>query len=134
MSATTTNPAARLYTLLEEQRLDEISGLLTPDFQGHGMGGDGPESLRGAFEFWLGAFPDTTVEVHDVITADDKVVVRATLRGTHEGKFLGVEPTHKSFEIGSTDVHRIVDGRIAESWGLCDLATMLIQVGAFTVD
>jgi steroid delta-isomerase-like uncharacterized protein len=129
----TTNPAVQLYERLQAHDVDKIDELLTPDFHGHGMGGDGPDSLVGALRFWLTAFPDTTIDIHDVITADDKVVVRATMRGTHQAKFLGVEPTGKPFEIGSTDVHRLVDGRIAESWGLCDLATMLIQVGAFTV-
>lgn len=133
MTVTTTNPAVQLYGLLEQHDLDAIVELLSPDFQGHGMGGDGPESLRSAFEFWLSAFPDTTIEIDDVIEAEDKVVVRSTMRGTHKGKFLGVDATDKPFEIGGTDVHRLVDGRIAESWGLCDLATMLIQVGAHRI-
>jgi predicted ester cyclase len=43
-------------------------------------------------------FPDWKETVEDVIDEGDKVVIRVTGRGTHEGEFQGIAPTGNQAE------------------------------------
>ena len=44
------------------------------------------------------AFPDLRIRIDDPIAEGDKVVVRATIRGTHQREFRGMAPTGKEIE------------------------------------
>lgn len=82
--------------------------------------------LRGLFE----AFPDLSAEISDLVTENDRVVIRASVRGTHLGPFLDQPPTGKVIR-GSCSVHfRMVDGMIAEEWWNLDLLGFLRQIDA----
>ena len=47
----------------------------------------------------VSAFPDCKYNPEDIIAEGDKVVVRYTLTGTHEGDFQGIPATGKKFKI-----------------------------------
>jgi predicted ester cyclase len=81
------------------------------------------ESIRGAFS-------DFSATVDDVVAEGDTVAMRVTLRGTHDGPFMGIEPTGNEFEVSNMVFTRIEDGKIAERWVLPDMLGMLQQVGA----
>lgn len=78
------------------------------------------------------AFPDIHFETQDFIVEGDWVAVRTTATGTHEGEFLGIPPTGRAVEFRTTDIHRVVDGRIIETHHVEDLLSVLIQVGGFS--
>jgi predicted ester cyclase len=44
---------------------------------------------------WTKGFPDYFIAIDDLIAEGDKVAKRWTLRGTHQGEFLGVPATGK---------------------------------------
>ena len=75
-------------------------------------------------------FPDLSVTNEDVIVAGDKVTVRSTVRGTHQGDLLGIPPTGQPVEFMAIDIHRIEGGRIAETWHIEDYLSLLFQLGA----
>ncbi|MDT0343901.1 ester cyclase [Streptomyces litchfieldiae] len=75
------------------------------------------------------AFPDLHVAVEDMIAEGDKVVCRNTVTGTHRGEYLGVAPTGKSITYSEIFIVRFVDDRIAEGWGVVDVAAQLRQLG-----
>jgi predicted ester cyclase len=58
------------------------------------------------------------------------VAARVTVRGTHDGEFMGRPATGRSFAVTSVGIFRISDGRIAEHWGVFDQLAMLGQLGA----
>jgi SnoaL-like polyketide cyclase len=65
--------------------------------------------------------PDVAITIEDLIVEGDKVVLRCTERGTLTGRqFLGIEPTGQAYAKPGTTVYRVVDGRLAESWGVED--------------
>ena len=66
----------------------------------------------------MAGFPDFGFTVEDLFRADDRVAARVTVRGTHEGEFMGRPPTGKRFAVTSVGIFRIADGRIAEHWGV----------------
>lgn len=79
---------------------------------------------------FMKAFPDVTLTVETVVADGDRVAFAGLMRGTHQGAFLGHEPTGKPFEIYLFDMVRIADGRIAEHWGGPDLHDLLKQTSA----
>ena len=83
------------------------------------------QRLRGL----LDAFPDLHVTLDDVIACDDKVVVRTTWRGTHQGQFWTEEPTGKAVSFSWMGILRIQDGKIRESWSNWDMLGLFEQLG-----
>ena len=72
---------------------------------------------------------DSSFTVEAVHVAGDFVTVRGTVDGTHMGPIFGIEATGAPIELAAIDIHRIEDGRIAESWHVEDYLTLLTQIG-----
>ena len=111
--------------------LDEI---LTPNFVDHEEGPPGtPDGIDGVKAFvtmFREAFPDMQVSIEDVMEDDDRVAVRATMTGTHEGELMGVPPSGNRVRLEMIDIVRIEDGRCAEHWGAADNLSLMQQIGA----
>jgi steroid delta-isomerase-like uncharacterized protein len=90
---------------------------------------EGPEELKQQMRMLRGAFSDFSATVEEVIAEGDIVAMRLTLRGTHDGDFMGFEPTGNTFEVSNMVFSRIEDGRIAKRWVVPDMFGMLSQVG-----
>ncbi len=91
-------------------------------------------ALAEAAHAWIApfraSFPDTHMEIIDLIAEDDTVVGRFTCSGTHLGDWLGYTPTGRRFEaIDEVGMYRFRDGRIVESWGIEDNLGRLEQLG-----
>ena len=74
----------------------------------------------------------TPVELQ--IAEGDLVVTRVTANGTHKGEyrgltFKGISPTGKQVTWTMTDISRILDGKIVESWLNEDAVGRLQQIG-----
>ena len=76
-------------------------------------------------------FADFRFTVEDLVSAGDRVCARVTVRGTHDGNFMGRPPTGTTFEVDSVGIFRVTDRHIAEHWGVFDQFAMLGQLGAF---
>jgi predicted ester cyclase len=79
---------------------------------------------------FLASFPDTHMEIVDLIAEGDRVAARFTCSGTHTGEWIGHAPTGRRFErIDEVSIYRLRDGRIVESWGIEDTLRRLEQLG-----
>ena len=58
------------------------------------------------------------------------VATYKTLTGTHRGDFFGTPPTGKRATIRIMDFVRYRDGKVAEHWGIVDVAGLMQQLGA----
>ncbi len=122
------------YEFVNERRMDDLEALVGDDYVGHGLGGaGGAEAVRRDTEGYLTAFPDLLFTIEDVIAEGDKVAIKTTFRGTHQGTFAGVPVSGNKIEVGGCDVFRVRDGKIVEGWTLCDSGTLLMQIGAIPV-
>lgn len=74
------------------------------------------------------AFPDLRHEIHELVAEGDVVALRATPRGTHQGEFLGIEPTGKKIGFDVMAFFRIVNGKIQEEWVVADLMGLTQQL------
>ena len=77
----------------------------------------GPEDVKRFVSEFRSAFPDFRIGIDDQIAEGDKVMVHATIRGTHEREFRGMSPTGKRIEERGFSVFRFSDeGKVVESW------------------
>ena len=111
--------------------LDLIEELYAADAVEHDPSGDhsGRAAIRENTEGLFAAFPDFSATVKEIIAEGALVAMRVTLRGTHEGEFMGIEPTGREFEVGNTVFTRLNDGLIAERWVQPDTLGLLQQLG-----
>ena len=90
----------------------------------------GPEGLKTFNAQATTAFPDVRVTIEDLLAQGDEVVVRWTLRGTHDGELRGGIPaTGRRVEVSGITISRIRNGKLVENWGNYDLLGMLQQLG-----
>jgi predicted ester cyclase len=74
--------------------------------------------------------PDMTWKIEEIIQSGDRFVVRGRASGTPKGPFFGVEPTGKTFQIMSIDIHTVKGGKIVTSYHVEDWAGALGQLRA----
>jgi steroid delta-isomerase-like uncharacterized protein len=89
----------------------------------------GAQALRRHLDTCRRAFPDIHFTVNDTIAERNEVVVHWTCRGTHDGEFLGMPPTHKQAVITGTSIYRLDGQRIAEEWVHWNLLSLTGQLG-----
>ena len=94
----------------------------------------GLEAIRDHLEGTFTSFPDLTATVEQIIGEGDTVAMRVTLRGTHEGEFMGIEPTDREFEVQNMVFTRVEDGQIVERRIQPDVFGMLQQLGVTDLD
>ena len=107
--------------------------LLADDFVDRTPFGPIPGTKDGVIQLFAmlrGAFPDLRAEVHDLLVDGDKVITRKTFHGTHEGDFMGIEPTGTAVAWDVIDIVRHRDGRLVEHWNVVDVYGLMHQLGA----
>jgi serine phosphatase RsbU (regulator of sigma subunit)/ketosteroid isomerase-like protein len=103
--------------------LDAVDELLAPDFVNRnkllpGQKPDREDYLRGIAAFHA-AQSEGQLIIEDQVAGGDKVVTRFVVHGPHDrGDLMGVAPTGKVLTNRAIVIHRIVDGKIAEEWGM----------------
>lgn len=89
----------------------------------------GPGGVRETAELFQSAFPDTAVEIEHLVAEGDRLAIHRTLRGTHDGEFMGIEPTGAKVEVDGMAIYRFEDGQILEEWQVIDLFGLLVALG-----
>lgn len=127
--------ARRFHEEVWDQRnLDVIDEHIHDDFIGHDPSSPepvrGPAGVRQNAEMLLAAFPDAEMKIERLIAEDDLLTVHRTLTGTHEGEFMGIEPTGREISVTGIAIFRIEDGKTVEEWQVVDMLGPLAQLGA----
>ena len=65
-----------------------------------------------------------------MVADDENVSFAYTLKGTHQGDFMGISGTGKSIEVRGMQISRFKDGKMVERWGSSDELGILKQIGA----
>jgi predicted ester cyclase len=81
----------------------------------------------GCFRYFE-AFPDMHVALDELIAEGDRVFVRSTLTGTHDGEYKGIPATGRHVAAESAEVFRIADGRFVGYWCLANVAGLMRQL------
>jgi len=90
----------------------------------------GSAGLREMVEEYRRVLAGMTITIEDQLAEGDKVATRFTVRGVHEGEFMGAAPTGREVAFSGLTVSVCKDGRIVEEWEETDLVGLLAQIGA----
>jgi steroid delta-isomerase-like uncharacterized protein len=121
--------------LFNTGNLDKVDEIVAPDHTIHDSSNpelpSGPEGTKKLVKFWRSAFPDAYVTIEDQVVEGDKVVLRWKASGTHDGEFMGTDPTHLPVTVTGITVSRVSDGKIEETWNSFSDADLLNQLDFF---
>ena len=134
------------YDAVNRHDLDAALTAYALDAINHAAPGAPPgrEGVRRVLAALFSLFPDFHQALEDVIAHEDKVVLRMTFSGTHQGQIPpppgppdgsipsrlgGAPPSGKRFAVPVIYIHRLADGLIVERWAVRDDLGMLQQIG-----
>jgi steroid delta-isomerase-like uncharacterized protein len=113
-----TRREATVHELLDGAAVGHLEGLVT-----HGVA-----EFLAARAFILSAFPDFHITLEDTAAQDDKVAVRWSAEGTHNGEFLGVPATNTAVHFRGITWMRLSSGRIVDGWDVWNLGGLAAEL------
>jgi len=87
------------------------------------------EELLGHITFFDTAFPKYEMFADEITAEGNRVVVRARMKGCHEGEFNGIPPTHRKVEFPFVVSYDIENGKIVHHWLIADSMALMEQLG-----
>jgi predicted ester cyclase len=114
---------------VSEGKMDEIFEIITPNWTMHGGLPNLPHGHDGVRELFkhFGQI-EQKWSIEDVIAEEDKVVVRG-VNTCVQDSFLGIEAAGVTQRFTAMFIHRIVDGKIDETWRNANDLARVFQVG-----
>ncbi len=116
-----------------ERKVDE---LFASDYVNHqpGVEAFGISRDREGYKKLVGefyrAFPGMRTRADEILAEGDKVCVRWSAEGKHEGSFFGIPASGRQVTLGGISILRIKDWKIAEEWSYGDQLGLMMQIGA----
>jgi steroid delta-isomerase-like uncharacterized protein len=96
---------------------------------GDGKTQRGPEAGMAVGQMFATAFPDGRIDLRQIHTAGDTVIVEFTGSGTHRDDLMGIAPTGRHISIPVITVLTVRGGKIASEREYMDMAHMMRQLG-----
>ena len=87
------------------------------------------KKLKEHILFFDAIFPQYDGFVDEMIAEGNRVVVRARIKGRHEGAFNGIPPTFKEVEFPFVVCYTIEDEMITDHWLVADQMILMQQLG-----
>ncbi|MEE4339032.1 ester cyclase [Erythrobacter sp.] len=94
----------------------------------------GREALKDVVDQFRAGIADMSMDLHATLVAGDFGVDVWTLSGTHSGDLIGVPATGNRLSISGIDMVRVEQGRISDLWHVEEMAQLMDQMGAGTLD
>ncbi len=113
------------------RRLELAEDLFTDDHVLHDPpvpAGTGPRGVAEAVRMYQDGV-DGHWTIEEMFSAGDRVVVRWTGTGTHNGELNGIPATGRPIRVDAIAIHRMAGDRIAESREVWDTLGLLQQIG-----
>ena len=85
-------------------------------------------NFKGFWQSFHAAFPDFRQDIHDSIMTADRLVLRVTYSGTHQGDFLGIAATGCQITIPGIFIFRIENHLVVENWTELDIFGVMRQI------
>ena len=122
--------ARRLMETRINGDLDTVDEMLASDFVNHnrllpGQESDREDYMRG-ISAYQAALSERRLIIEDQVAGDDKVVTRFVVHALHDlGEIMGVAPSGRELTNRAIVIHRMVEGKIAEEWGMGTMGAKL---------
>lgn len=123
---------------VNSRNLSLVPPLIAPNFKRHDLASAfedvmGREKVTDFLQLVLRVVPDVQLNIERIFGTDEYVAAHLTVVGTHQGEFLGVQPSGKRIVFNQINLYRFEDGKIAETWQLMDSASFLQQIGLLNI-
>jgi predicted ester cyclase len=79
--------------------------------------------------FFDSVFPKYEIFAEEMTAEGNKVVVRARMKGKHEGDFNGITPTYRIVDFPFVISYEIENGKIIQHWLVADQMALMEQLG-----
>lgn len=113
--------------------VDRIDEYVSSDYIGHSSAVPedihGREGYKDFVRMVRSASSDFEVTIDELLADGNKVIQRSHQAGTHDGQFLGLEPTGVEFEFPGIVIYEIDNGEIVEEWSQADMMGLMEQLG-----
>jgi predicted ester cyclase len=86
------------------------------------------EAVKGGCFRYFEAFPDLHIALDELVAEGDKVFVRSTMTGTHDGEYKGIPATGRHVAAESAEVFRIGDRTFVGYWCMTNVAGLMRQL------
>lgn len=106
--------ARRMYAAANAGDLAAADEIFASEFHSHPMGTTGAEPVKHAWAAARQKYPDLRVSVEDMLADGDKLAVRIAVHG--------IPASPDSEPPALMEIIRFADGRVAELWGVTNLA------------
>jgi len=134
MSAEENKAASRriMEEVWNKGNLEVVDELIAYNYVARGFPGgefNGPDGFRQFVIMERTAFPDFHITIDDMVAEGDRVAVRFTLTGTHDGDLMGIAPTGKKVTMTGAAFSRFAGGKEVETLGFSDSLALFQQLG-----
>ena len=104
---------------------EAIAEILAPDYLGHRLDHPQPLTRDDVIRFvneQRRSFPDLRDTIHEIVAEGDLVAVQFTRTATFASRWRELEPTRRTDSVSMSQLVRIAEDQIAESWLVWDSA------------
>ena len=133
MSTEQNRTVARRFFEEQDRNQGPLAGeICAPHYTAY-IGSNPPMNITGHSQFgsmFYAAFPDLYHTIEDVVAQEDKATVRFTLRGTHQGNFMGIPASNKKITVSAIAALDILDGKVTQLHAEFDQVGLMQQLGA----
>ena len=127
---------ARFAAALNAGDMKAFAALFAEDYLNHQVSAAAPpaagmsakQATVGFFSRRVEALEGFKVTIESSLAQGDLCAASFAYEGVHNGVYYGVAPTGRKLRFTSCDIFRIAEGRIAEHWGMGDIAGVLAQL------
>lgn len=124
----------KTFAVVGSGQYDRFDDFIAPDYTRHCQATPGVNvnSLAEFKEFIRNdrkAIPDQRLVVHKLVAEGDLVAFWATYEGTQTGQMGPFPPSNKRAKLDFSGIHRIENGKVAETWVTWDNMAILSQLG-----
>jgi steroid delta-isomerase-like uncharacterized protein len=132
LSSTPSELVERFYHVVwNEANEDEARKILDAGFRFRASLGPelrGPGGFIAYMRTLRAALPDFVCTIEELITAPERAAARMSFRGTHRGRFFGVDATGREIRWNGAAFFKTGDGSITELWVLGDIEAVRRQL------
>jgi predicted ester cyclase len=86
------------------------------------------EGVRAGCFSYFTAFPDLHVSLDEFVAEGDKVFLRSTITGTHDGEYKGIPATGRHVSTECAEVFRVAGDTFVGYWCLTNVAALMRQL------
>jgi len=94
---------------------------------------NGRDAAREVMQMYLIAFPDLHLDVEQLMTSGDYVMVRWTATGTQRGELMGIPATNRPGVVRGCSIVEVRRGHVVREWVYWDTGHLLRQLGVLSI-